>query len=140
MNQPLPPVPAGSDGTAEVVLREERLRVGHERVPVERVRISRRVVTETRTVEMQVRREELHVERFPLTGGVAGAGADAGPASGPREVRLVLSEEVPVVTTQVRPVEHVRIWVDEVVEQQAVTAELRHEDVDVDVAGTARRP
>ena len=47
------------DGVAEVVRSEERLRVGTVRNPVERVRLSRRIVTELRQVEVAIRREEL---------------------------------------------------------------------------------
>lgn len=138
MNQPMPPVPTTPDAPAEVVLREERLHVGRERVPVERVRFTKRVETEVRTVEVQVRREVLYAERLPADPDAAGAAVAAG-AAGPRTLHFVLSEEVPVVGVQVRPVEQVRVWVEEVVEQRAVQAELRHEEVDVEAPGSAAR-
>lgn len=54
------------DPAAEVVLHEERLRVGTRRMPVERVVVRRRVVTEVRHVQVTVRREELEVVRVPI--------------------------------------------------------------------------
>lgn len=142
MNQPMPPVPAHPEAPAEVVLREERLHVGRERVPIERVRFTKRVETEVRTVEVQVRREVLYAERLPAdAAGTATGAAGTVPAAmtgaaGPRSLEFVLSEEVPVVGVQVRPVEQVRVWVEEIVEQVPVEADLRHEEVDVDTSGT----
>lgn len=134
MNQPMPPVPAHPEAPAEVVLREERLHVGRERVPIERVRFTKRVETEVRTVEVQVRREVLYAERLPAD--AAGTVPAAMTGAGPRSLEFVLSEEVPVVGVQVRPVEQVRVWVEEIVEQVPVEADLRHEEVDVDTSGT----
>ena len=61
-------VPATTDGPATVVRSEEELVIGRERVAHERVRLVKRVVTETVTQTFEVRREELHVERLPLAG------------------------------------------------------------------------
>ena len=64
--------------------------------PVERVRLSRRIVTELRQVEIEVRREELVVERSPVDDP-----ADHPVSPGPDRVTnddlvIVLSEEVPM--------------------------------------------
>lgn len=129
------PGPYGTEESASVVRSEERLRVGHTLVAAERVLVRRRVVTETRMVEVQVRREELVVERVPVGPGDRAAGAGAlgtgGPGT-PGELVLELREEVPVLTTVVRPVERVRVRVERVAGTQQVTAELRHEEVVVD--------
>lgn len=61
-------VHATTDGPATVVRSEEELVIGRERVAHERVRLVKRVVTETVTQTFEVRREELHVERLPLAG------------------------------------------------------------------------
>ncbi len=50
----------------EVVRSEEELVVTARAVERERVRLVKRVVTETVTTTTEVRREELHVERLPL--------------------------------------------------------------------------
>jgi uncharacterized protein (TIGR02271 family) len=111
-----------------VVLSAETLTVSTVRVPRERVRISKRVVTSTRTVEVAVRREELVVTREPVTG----SGEVTAPA-GDRELVIVLHEEVPEISLRVEPVELVRIGVTTVEGQDVVHAELRREEADVDV-------
>lgn len=116
--------------TAEVVRAQEQLAVRREWVPVERVRVARRVVTETRRVEVSVRREELHVERVPIEPEAAGSTTDRQPAPAP--IVLVLREEVPVVTLATQPVERVRVSVDTVTGLHTVQAELRREEVAVD--------
>ena len=111
----------------EVVLHEERLRVGTERVPVERVVVRRRVITEVRQVEVTVRREELEVSHVPLDGldSTVPAGAT------PRPLIIVLSEEVPVVDLQTRPYERITVWVDTVTGEQDVTETVSRELADV---------
>lgn len=120
------PVPADRPAP-EVVLHEERLRVQTREVPVERVVLRRRVVTEVRQVEVTVRREELEVHRLPVEGT-----RSARPES-PRTTTIVLSEEVPVVQLQTRPYERVTVTVETVAGQQQVSAEVSREQVEVDV-------
>ena len=64
---------------AQVIRSEERLRVDTTWQPYERVRLARRVVTELRQVDIEVRREELIFERDAIP--------DPGDASGVRGVR-----------------------------------------------------
>jgi len=133
---------AAEPSEASVVVRsEERLRVGNQLVPVERVRVRRRVVTETRTVQVEVRREELVLERLPVE--ASGRAADSGPTgptdpAGPREVVLELREEVPVVTTRVRPVERVWVWVARVAGTQQVATTLSREEIAIDDGTTTQ--
>ena len=111
---------------AEVVLHQEEVRVGTQRVPTEKVLVRKRVVTEVRQIEVTVRREELEVYRVPLDG------HEQSPVGGPPEpLVIVLSEEVPVVQLQTRPYERVTVHVDTVTEQIEVTADLAREEVDV---------
>ncbi len=114
--------------TAEVVLREERARVETRKVPVERVRVRKRVVMQTRTVTVEERREELSIERVPLAG--EGQPSDAGSAAGD-ELVIVLREEVAEVVTKIVPVERVRIRRESVTETVAVDTELRREQTQV---------
>jgi len=124
------------DGTADapiVVRAEERLRTTTQRVAVERVRIAKRVVTETRTFTVKVRREELVVERLP-----AGADPDQ-PADGDRAdldqatplFELILHEEVPEVTIRVVPVERVRVTKTAHRTSSTEQATVRREVIDV---------
>ena len=121
-------MPADLPGTPgpEVVLHEERLDVGTERDVVRAV-VRRRVVEETRRLEVTVRREVLEVEYLPAD--ESERAAPPGPAPSP--VVVVLSEEVPVVTLQTRPYERVTVTVDSVEEQQQVSAQVGREQVEV---------
>lgn len=91
------------------------------------MRIRKVVVTEERTLTIQVRREELHLEDEPITGGEPTSSA----MGDNREVIVVLHEERPVVTTEVVAVERARIATYRVSEEQTVTDEVRREVVDV---------
>ncbi|GAA0309638.1 DUF2382 domain-containing protein [Kineococcus aurantiacus] len=140
------------DRAAEVVLSAEVLSTGTVRVPVERVRVAKRIVHTTRTIEVPVRVEELVVTREaveatadPATDLVADPAdllADPGdlvadpatepvPGAGPTEVVLVLHEEVPQVSLRVEPVEVVRVEVQRVTGETVLEAELRTEVADV---------
>lgn len=114
----------------ETIRSEEQLRVGMERRAVEVVRLRKRIVTEQRTVTVQVRREELVVERVPLPD--TGDRITDQAAAGPEPYVLTLSQEEPVVELRTVPVERVRVTVVRVeTEQRPVTAELRAEQIEV---------
>ncbi len=121
----------------DVVLHEQRDRVGVERVVSGVVRFRRRIVTETRRVEVVVRREVLDFDP-PL--GPAGSGpdevydvdADVEPAAGgDRGLVVTLRAEVPLVTTEVRTVERVRVGVRTVQEAAQVPVTTAREQVEV---------
>jgi len=115
---------------------EERLRAGTEQVEAGRARLRKYVVTEQQSVTVPVTREEVRVEREPITDGNYDK-AMAGPALSEEEHEVVLSEERPVVTTEAVPVERVRLSKEQVTEQQTVNADVRKEVIDTDVdAGT----
>jgi uncharacterized protein (TIGR02271 family) len=119
----------------EVIRSEEEVVSDVLVTPYERVRISKRIVSETVTRTFEVRREELHVERFPLD-----PGADAGAGEEPQELELVLREEEAVVSTRVVPRERVRVRKELVTEQRTVDVELGRERVEVELDGGAGRP
>jgi uncharacterized protein (TIGR02271 family) len=110
----------------EVVLHAERAVVQGVAVPVERVRWGKRIVTEERTVTVQVRREEFFLEVTDLTGGTVTTGVP--PATGGEVV--LLEEQVEVVTRGV-PRERVRVVVERQERAERVDVELRHEEVEV---------
>ena len=114
----------------EMVLHSEQLALSTRRVPAERVRLVRRIITETRMVPVEIRREVLDVERTRLDGDTAGTSAPTATApSGP--VVVVLHEEVPLFTLGVRAVERVTATVTEVAGQTAVRAEVSSEQIEV---------
>ncbi len=112
--------------TAEMVRSEEQVRVGTQHIPVERVRLTRSVVTEQRTVE--VRREVLRVERELVEGAPAALPGVADLDAGKPFLEIVLSEEE--VVTRVVPRERVRVFLDRTnAGEHAVQAAVRREVV-----------
>jgi uncharacterized protein (TIGR02271 family) len=126
----------GSRGV-EVVLHQERLAVSTQRVAVERVRISKRIVTEVRTVEVPVRVEQLVVSREPLD---AGEPIPLEPGDRAGDLVLVLHEEVPEVSLRVVAVERVVVARRDVAGRQTVSAVLAAEVADVTTTDVATTP
>ena len=114
----------------EMVLHAEQLRLSTQRVPAERVRFVRRIITETRMVPVEVRREVLDVERTRLDGDTP-ASLDPAATSPASPVMVVLHEEYPLFTLGVRAVERITATVAQVVGQTAVRAQVSSEQVDI---------
>ncbi|MFL6081262.1 MAG: DUF2382 domain-containing protein [Ornithinibacter sp.] len=110
---------------------EERLNVGTQTQEAGRARLRKHVVTEQQTVNVPVTREEVTIDREPITEGNVGAAMD-GPAISEEEHEVVLHEERPVVEKEAVPVERVRLGKETVTEQQQVTEEVRKEQIDAD--------
>jgi uncharacterized protein (TIGR02271 family) len=155
-NQPVSP----SDQTLTVQLREEDLVAEKQLVQIGVVRIRRRLITETRTIEVPVTREELIVEHLPVEAlssselEAAAVGA-AQPALAERlralqlgqTLRLPIAEEE--ITIQKRPVVTRELTVDKrlVEEVRRFSEGVRREDVRITSraaeqleAGQARGP
>jgi uncharacterized protein (TIGR02271 family) len=117
---------------------EERLHVGTERVQTGRVRLRKYVVTEQQTVQVPVTREEVRLEREPITDANIG-NALSGPDISEEEHEVVLTEERPVVAKETVPVERVRLDKDVVTETQTVTENVRSEQIELDNDATTGR-
>lgn len=117
---------------------EERLHVGTERVEAGRARLRKYVVTENETVTVPVSREEVRVEREPITGDNVDA-ATSGPDISEEEHEVVLTEERPVVEKETVPVERVRLDTETVTENETVNEDVRKEQIDYDGSDTDRR-
>ena len=109
---------------------EEHLEVGTQRVEAGRARLRKYVVTEQQTVSVPVTREEVRVEREPITDANRGAAVD-GPSISEEEHEVILHAEQPVVTTEAVPVERVRLGTETVTEDQQVSGEVRKEQIEV---------
>ena len=129
-DQPTIPIPSVSP-EAETVLSEERLDVTTESRPAERVRLRKQVVTEEVTVTVEVRREELVIEREPIPRDSVGA-PEAGAFEDAAETVIVLHAEEPVVGRRVVPVERVRLRRDSVLERVDITEPVRSEHAEVE--------
>ena len=110
---------------------EERLNVGTERVQTGRARLRKYVTTEQQTVTVPVSREEVRIEREPITEENRGA-ALSGPELSDEEHEVTLTEERPVVEKETVPVERVRLDKDTVTDQHEVSEDVRKEEIDVD--------
>ena len=114
---------------------EEELRVGTERRESGRARLRKYVVTETEQRTVPVRREEVRVEREPVTEGNVDQALD-GPEISEEEHEVVLHEERPVVEKEVVAKERVRLTAEERTDEETVSEDLRKERVETD--GDAR--
>ncbi|MBG6215619.1 uncharacterized protein (TIGR02271 family) [Arthrobacter sp. CAN_A6] len=120
---------------------EEQLRVGTERREAGRARLRKYVVTENVTTTVPVRREEVRIEREPITDANRGDALD-GPAISEEEHEVVLHEEQVVVDKEAVPVERVRLDKETVQSQETVSGEVRKEKIemlDADTPGNADR-
>ncbi|TFV62753.1 DUF2382 domain-containing protein [Geodermatophilus sp. DF01-2] len=117
---------------------EERLNVGTRSEEVGRARLRKYVVSENVTETVPVSREEVRVEREPITDANVGNAMD-GPAISEEEHEVTLRAERPVVEKEAVPVEHVRLDKQAVTEQEQVSADVRKEEIEVDGPGTTDR-
>jgi uncharacterized protein (TIGR02271 family) len=116
---------------------EERVRAGTESREAGRARLRKYVVTEQQQVSVPVTREEVRVEREPITEGNYDRAMD-GPALSEEEHEVVLNEERPVVTTEAVPVERVRLSKDQVQDEETVNVDVRKEQVEMEGDNAAR--
>jgi len=114
---------------------EEELRVGTAERERGRARLRKYVVTEEVQQTIPVRREEVRVEREPITEANVDQ-AMSGPEISEAEHEVVLHEEEPVVEKRAVPKERVRLEKDTVIGEQEVSEELRKERIETE--GDAR--
>ncbi|MET1087274.1 MAG: PRC and DUF2382 domain-containing protein [Arthrobacter sp.] len=118
---------------------EERLNVGTERETAGRARLRKYVTTEHVTTTVPVQREEVRLEREPITDANRGAALN-GPDISEEEHEVILHEERPVVEKETVAVERVRLDKDVVQEEVTVNEEVRKEHIEADgVDGNVRR-
>jgi uncharacterized protein (TIGR02271 family) len=109
---------------------EEELRIGTTQRETGRVRLRKHIVSDRQQVQVPVSREELRVEREPITDANVGA-ATSGPELSEEEHEVTLRAEEPVIEKRVVPKERVRLDRDTVTEQRQVTEEVRREQIDL---------
>ena len=116
-----------------MTLSEERLNVGTRSEEVGRARLRKYVVTENVTETVPVSREEVRLEREPITDANIGNALD-GPAICEEEHEVTLHAERAVVEKEAVPVERVRLDKETVTEHETVTEGVRKEEIEVDGA------
>jgi uncharacterized protein (TIGR02271 family) len=118
--------------TDEAMTRsEEELRVGTQARERGRARLRKYVTTEQQQVTVPVQREEVRVEREPITDANLDA-ATSGPAISEEEHEVTLREEEPVIEKRAVPKERVRLDTETVTEERQVAEEVRKEHIEVD--------
>jgi uncharacterized protein (TIGR02271 family) len=110
---------------------EEELDVGTRQTETGRVRLRKHVVTEPVETTVEVQREEVRLEREPITDANRGEALSGGDIT-EEEHEVTLRAEEPVVEKQVVPKERVRLDKDTVTEQREITDEVRKEQIDTD--------
>jgi uncharacterized protein (TIGR02271 family) len=110
---------------------EEELTVGKTQRETGRARLRKYVVEDEVTQTVPVRREEVRVEREPITDANAEAATD-GPAISEEEHEVVLHAEEPVTEKRTVPKERVRLDKDVHEEEREVGDTVRKERIDVE--------
>jgi uncharacterized protein (TIGR02271 family) len=136
------PTPEGSPGvvgndvsgpeTDDAMTRsEEELRVGTEKRETGRVRLKKYVVTENVETTVPVQREEVRIEREPITDANRDAAMSGGDIT-EEEHEVTLHAEEPVVQKDVVAKERVRLDKDVVSDEREISEEVRKEQIDTD--------
>ena len=110
---------------------EEELQVGTRAREAGRVRLRKYVITEQVTRTVPVQREEVRLERVPITDANIDA-ATSGPDISEEEHEVTLHEETPVVDKRAVPKERVRLDTETVTDQRQVGEEVRKEQIEVE--------
>ncbi len=110
---------------------EEELRVGTTQRESGRARLRKHVVTEMITKTVPVQREEVRIERDPITDENRDQ-ATSGANISEEEHEVVLHEEEPVVEKRVVPQERVRLGNETVSEEREVSEEVRKEQIETE--------
>jgi len=122
---------SGPNTDDAMTLSEEELRVGTTEREAGRVRLKKYVVEDEVTQTVPVRREEIRVEREPITDANRDAALD-GPAISEEEHEVVLHEEEVVADKRAVPKERIRLEKDVETSEETVSETVRSERVDVD--------
>ena len=117
---------------------EEELRVGTERRETGRARLRKFVVTEQVETTVPVQREEVRVEREPITDANRDAALSGGDIT-EEEHEVTLHAEEPVVQKDVVAKERVRMDTDVVTDERQISEEVRKERIETE-ATTAASP
>ena len=126
--------------TDEAMTRsEEQLNVGTRTEEVGRARLRKYVVTEQQTHTVPVSREEVRVEREPITDANRGE-AMSGAELSEEEHEVTLHAEKPVVEKETVPVERVKLGTETVTEEHTVNETVSKEQIEMeDESGTAKK-
>lgn len=115
-----------------IEVKEERLHAETQPVAAGEVRVRKEVHTETKTLEVPVKHEEVVIERTPVQGRAASTSGDIRPGE---EIRIPVSEERVNVTKEAVVTEEVKVGKRVVEDTERVTGQVRKEEVKVEQTG-----
>jgi len=119
---------------ATIALSEEQLKIGKRDVEAGGVRLRKIVRTEIVNQPVELRREEVVIERVPASEGRTAQSAEFGE----KEIYIPLRREEAVVEKQARVREEVRARKQSQTDTQQVTEQIRKEDVEIERTGEAK--
>jgi uncharacterized protein (TIGR02271 family) len=118
--------------TDEAMTRsEEEVAVGTQRRETGRARLRKYVVTENVTRTVPVEREEVRIEREPITDANADSALD-GPDISEEEHEVTLHTEEPVVEKRTVPKERVRLDKDVHTDEETISEDVRKERIEAE--------
>jgi uncharacterized protein (TIGR02271 family) len=117
-----------STDAQNIQLYGEVLRVHKDRISRGEVRVRKEVTTTTQTVEVPVTREELVLERVPVSGQIPATGA----TFDSEEIRIPLNEERATVSKQAVVREEVRVGKKQVTNVETLDEQVRSEELKID--------
>ena len=129
---------SGANTDHAMTRSEEELRVGTTSRETGRARLRKYIVSENVETTVPVSREEVRVEREPITDANRGDAYD-GPALSEEEHEVTLRAEQPVVEKDVVAKERVRLDTETVTEDVNVNEEVRKEQIETDGDSSTRR-
>ena len=126
------PTTAAKESTT-IPLSEEQVKVGKREVQVGGVRLRKVVRTEIVNQPVELKREEVVIERVP-----AGSGQPTGASFQEQDVFIPLRREEAVIEKEARVREEVRVRKEAATDKQTISEQVRKEDVEIEKEGQAR--
>lgn len=118
-----------------IEVKEERLHAEKRPVETGQVTVRKEVHTETKTLEVPVKREEVVIERTAVHGRAAAGGIDAGDIAEGEVIRIPVSEEQVHVTKDAVVTEEVKVGKRVIQDTETVSGQVRKEEVKVEQVG-----
>jgi len=126
--------PRQAPAETRMELSEEELKVGKREIEAGGVRLRKIIRTEVVNQPVELKREELVIERVP-----AGQGATQQRAFEGEEIYIPLRREEVVVEKQAKVREEVRVRKETQTDRQQLSEQVRREDVEIEEQGEARK-
>jgi len=121
------------DGRTRLRRYEEDLNVAKVERDAGDVTVSKRVVEDTKTVEVPVRREEVHIERHAVSGeATSGSNSMGGEAFSEQSVTVPVMAEDVEIRKVARPVEEIEVTKTATEDTRQVQGTVRREEFDID--------